>query len=453
MDNNNYQAPNSNENEVKKTENQSPQYQYTYSNEGYGVNHNSFNNDYDKKEKKKKRFTASQFIVSLLVVAFLSGGVVYYATLANKDNPEIDTENSTPAETQSPSDSKVNNESDKDTQGSSGINFNTNSSSSLMSSSDNILQTCMNSIVGVTVKQEFKYNSIYGNSINSSEEVGTGSGVIVTADGYIVTNNHVIENGDEIFVYLQDGSEYSATLIGTDDITDLAVIKIDASNLPAAVFGISSDLTVGNWVYAIGNPLGVLTSSVSRGIVSGLDRIISVEGQQMSLIQVDAAVNPGNSGGGLFNENGDLIGIVNSKATGSNVEGIGFAIPIDSAKQIIMDLIDYGFVSGRPYLGIGMQNITISTGHSPSNYFGFPNMFGSYVNRVQVYSVEEGSASQLGGMQVNDIILKFEGEEINTADDLTSRLYEYNIGDVVIITVQRGSETIDLSITLSERTK
>ena len=190
---------------------------------------------------------------------------------------------------------------------------------------------------------------------DSSETVGSGSGVIVTSDGYIVTNNHVVEGADAIKVHLEDGTEYPATLIGTDSYTDLAVIKIDATGLPAATLGNSGDMLVCDTVYAIGNPLGVLASSVSEGIISGLDRVIEIEGQEMTLMQTTAAVNPGNSGGGLFNSKGELIGIVNAKSSGTDVEGLGFAIPIDSAKQIIMDLIDLGYVSGRPYLGISMQ--------------------------------------------------------------------------------------------------
>ena len=168
-------------------------------------------------------------------------------------------------------------------------------------------------------------------------------------------------------------------------------------------------------------------------------------------------MNPGNSGGGLFNGKGELIGIVNAKSSGTDVEGLGFAIPIDSAKQIIMDLIDLGYVSGRPYLGISMQNISIrTTSNSGNNGSFFPfGSYGSYgyVNRVQVVGIEEGSAAEQAGMQVNDIIVSLGGTEINGSSDLSTLLYEYKVGDTVTITVQRGTELLDLSVTLGERTK
>ena len=266
-----------------------------------------------------------------------------------------------------------------------------------------------------------------------------------------------MEGADAIKVHLEDGTEYPATLIGTDSYTDLAVIKIDAADLPAATLGNSGDMLVCDMVYAIGNPLGVLASSVSEGIISGLDRVIKIEGQEMTLMQTTAAVNPGNSGGGLFNSKGELIGIVNAKSRGTDVEGLGFAIPIDSAKQIIMDLIDLGYVSGRPYLGISMQNISIrTTSNSGNNGSFFPfGSYGSYgyVNRVQVVGIEEGSAAEQAGMQVNDIIISLGSTEINGSSDLSTLLYEYKVGDTVTITVQRGTELLDLSVTLGERTK
>ena len=338
------------------------------------------------------------------------------------------------------------------------------SGSSTTSTGDtgSIIRTCMSSVVGIDIEQEVSNGYAmfgYGQSESgsTSETVGSGSGVIVTSDGYIVTNNHVVEGADAIKVHLEDGTEYPATLIGTDSYTDLAVIKIDATGLPAATLGNSGDMLVCDTVYAIGNPLGVLASSVSEGIISGLDRVIEIEGQEMTLMQTTAAVNPGNSGGGLFNSKGELIGIVNAKSSGTDVEGLGFAIPIDSAKQIIMDLIDLGYVSGRPYLGISMQNISIrTTSNSGNNGSFFPfGSYGSYgyVNRVQVVGIEEGSAAEQAGMQVNDIIVSLGGTEINGSSDLSTLLYEYKVGDTVTITVQRGTELLDLSVTLGERTK
>ena len=273
---------------------------------------------------------------------------------------------------------------------------------------------------------------------------GSGSGVIISADGYIVTNNHVVAGAEKLKVYLQDGTEYEAELIGTDSYTDLAVIKIAAENLPAAVLGSSNESMVGDTVYAIGNPLGVLATSVSKGIVSGLDREITLDNKQMTLMQVNASVNPGNSGGGLFNADGELIGIVNSKASGNNVEGIGFAIPMDTAKPVISDLMDHGYVTGRPYIGIVMQNVTFSTG-------GYGFFGGGYTTHPQIYSIEAGSSAEKAGLKVNDIILAFDGETVNSSSDISAKLYGYKVGDMVTITVQRGSAMIDVTLTLGDR--
>ena len=423
------------------------------------------------RKERKRGVTWTQLIVCMLVMALIGGGIgagaVYFANRnqGNNQNALVNSDNNTVITTPNANSDPAGNPS-----GTNGSNSTPPSSGIVMSSGTNtanagdtgsIIRPCMSSVVGIDIEQEvsagypmFGYNSSEG---ATSETVGSGSGVIVTSDGYIVTNNHVVEGADAIKVHLEDGTEYTATLIGTDRYTDLAVIKIDAANLPAATLGNSSDALVCDAVYAIGNPLGVLASSVSEGIISGLDRVIKIDGIEMTLMQTTAAVNPGNSGGGLFNSRGELIGIVNAKRSGTDVEGLGFAIPIDSAKQVITDLIDLGYVTGRPYLGISMQNISIRTGSSSGNNGGF-FPFGSYgaygyVNRVQVMGVEAGSAAEAAGMQVNDIIVSLNGTEINGSTSLSMLLYEYNVGDTVTITVQRGTELIDLSVTLGERTQ
>ena len=309
-----------------------------------------------------------------------------------------------------------------------------------------VIQNSMSSVVGIYLSA----TTINYTGASEEEDLGSGSGVIITSDGYIVTNNHVVEGGQNIRVCLQDGSEYEATLIGTDSYSDLAVIKIDATGLPAATLGTSSNMTVGDPVFAIGNPLGVLSSSVSQGIISGLDRTINVDGHNMTLMQTDAAVNPGNSGGGLFNANGELIGIVNAKSYGLDVEGIGFAIPMDTAKSIIMDLIDLGYVTGRPYLGISMQDVALrfGSGYSSNPFFSFG---GNYVTGVQVVAVEEGSPAQNAGLQVNDVIVGLDDQEITGTSQLSALLYEYKVGDTVTISVLRGNETQQLSVTLGSR--
>lgn len=419
-----------------------------------------------KKPKKRRTITITQFVVCMLVVALVVGGLSTLVTQRVTDNNNQqalgDTFNNEPNGNDgitgtdgkpdaSPDNSNGNSQNNQNPP-SNGLSV--SNTATEYDSITEMIQACMASVVGIDVEFTSGANSFFGESTTS----GSGSGVILTADGYIVTNNHVVSGAVKITVHLQDGITYEASVIGTDEKTDLAVIKIEAENLPHATLGNSSDSLVGEPVYVIGNPLGSLMSTVTNGIISGLDRTIEVEGQTMTLMQTNAAVNPGNSGGGMFNERGELIGIINAKSSGTDVEGIGFAIPIDSAKLVIMDLIDLGYVTGRPYIGISMQNISVQTGGSSSNgsnsYFGNP--FGSsgyqYVNRIQVVSIEEGSAAEKGGMLVNDIIIAFDGVEVTGASQLSTLLYEYSAGDVVTITVQRGTETMDLKITLDERT-
>ena len=186
---------------------------------------------------------------------------------------------------------------------------------------------------------------------------GAGSGVIITADGYIVTNHHVVANARSITVGLTNGKKYPAVLIGSDSRTDLAVLKIGETNLTPAVLGDSSKLVVGELAIAVGNPLGELGGTVTSGIISALGREITIDGETMSLLQTDAAINPGNSGGGLFSINGQLVGIVNAKSSGSNIEGIGFAIPLNSAMPVIKDIIEYGYVRGRIETGLTLVDI------------------------------------------------------------------------------------------------
>lgn len=411
------------------------------------------------KKPKEKRFTLTQFLITLLATALLftsvglAVGSITGKTADGEQAGQTALNEEPTAQNPSIPVTEQENQNSGDTHPSQGISMSSGGEQS--TDTKDILHGSMRSVVGIDIEAEVSTNYWYGGtstSDGSTETVGSGSGVIITADGYIVTNNHVISGAEIIKVYLQDGMEYEATLIGADSITDLAVIKIEAKNLPAATLGSSGDVTVGESVYAIGNPLGVLATSVSQGIISGLDREITVEDQQMTLMQTDAAVNPGNSGGGLFNSNGELIGIVNSKASGNDVEGLGFAIPIDTAKPILVDLMDLGFVSGRPYLGILMQNVTYSTGGGSNGQFN-PWSSGSYVTRAQVYSVEDGSPAAKAGMLANDVILAFNGESVYSSTDISARLYEYEIGDAVKITVQRGNEQVELSITLGERTK
>lgn len=314
-----------------------------------------------------------------------------------------------------------------------------------------IVQLAAPSIVGIDV--EGTQTDWYG---RSNITTGSGSGIIISADGYIITNNHVIEGAENIKVYLADDTEYDAKLIGSDQKTDLAVIKIEATELTPVTMGDSDLLVVGEDVVAIGNPLGELRGTATSGMVSALSRTIKIENQEMTLLQTDAAINPGNSGGGLFNAKGQLIGIINAKVASSTTEGLGFAIPVNDAKDVISDLIDLGYVSGRAYLGVYTQNVAIqpdiSSRRSAGGLFGIFE-FGSGENvktRVQVAQTVAGSAAEKAGIRAGDLILAVDDKEISTGTELAAAISEYKAGDTATIKVQRNGEEISLTVTFGE---
>ena len=269
---------------------------------------------------------------------------------------------------------------------------------------------------------------------------GAGSGVIVDTKGYILTCNHVIENANKIVVTLKDGTELEASLVGADAQNDIAVLKVKANNLTAASYGDSSEMQVGDMVVAIGNPLGELGGSASSGIISALDRTITVDNREMTLMQTDTSINPGNSGGGLFDQYGNLIGIVVAKSTGSDVEGLGFAIPITKAAEIAKDLIENGHVTGRPAIGI---TIVDASDAQTAMQFGL-RMAGVYVKEVN------GEEAKAAGFKAGDMIYYVGDTKIENQAGLTGALNKYKPGDKVKITVIRDNETVELTTKLIE---
>jgi len=271
----------------------------------------------------------------------------------------------------------------------------------------------------------------------------TGSGFIISNDGYILTNYHVIEiahvNGLPISVVMADGTTYDAQVVGFEANNDVAVIKIDAAGLNPALIGNSDHIRVGQRVYAVGNPFGDLVYTMTDGIVSALDRVVSVEGKSISTFQFSAAVNRGNSGGPIYNANGEVLGIVTAKVVRGNVEGIGFAIPINDAIEIATELIEHGYISGRPLIGITGQTVTL--GHA--EYYGW--VVGSYIR-----SVAPGSAAETAGIQVGDIITALDDVEVASMEELRFILRNYRAGETAIITVWRNGEVIELSIVFDE---
>ena len=280
-----------------------------------------------------------------------------------------------------------------------------------------------------------------GNRMQQYVSEGAGSGVILTTDGYIVTNNHVIDGASKITVTLNSKESYTAQLVGSDAQTDLAVLKIEASDLQPVVLGDSDTLQVGELAIAVGNPLGELGGTVTDGIISALDRELTIDGQSMNLLQTNAAINPGNSGGGLFNERGELIGIVNAKSSGTGIEGLGFAIPVNTAKTVIEQLIAFGYVQGRVELGMTLLDITDTR---------TAMMYRVQQLGVYVLKVTEGSAAETAGFQSGDLITSVEGTPVETSDDVTSALEGKSVGDTLKVVVVRSGQNVTMTLTLGE---
>lgn len=268
-----------------------------------------------------------------------------------------------------------------------------------------------------------------------------GSGVIVSQDGYIVTNNHVIDGANKISVRLKNGKVYDAKLVGHDDDTDLAVIKINASGLTPVVYGSSKVTQVGEQAIVIGNPLGNLGGTVTVGIISALDRQLDIEGKPMRLLQTDASVNPGNSGGGMFNDRGELIGIVVAKSAGTNVEGLGFAIPVDKVKTIAKQLASYGYVRGK--VSTGMTYVDL-TSMKDALVYGATNL-GIYIQSVDSKLAKEA------GFKSGDMVYYVDKTQIKSFDDLTGCLEGKKVGDKLEVRVVRDDKILKLTLTLGEK--
>ena len=300
-----------------------------------------------------------------------------------------------------------------------------------------VIAEISNSVVEVYTEYT-TYSNFFGSKITE----GAGSGVVYSKNGYIITNNHVIEDATNIKVILHDGTEFDAELVGADPESDLAVLKIAAENLHPAILGDSDALKVGQNCIAIGNPLGTLGGTVTNGIISALSREVKVEGQEMTLLQTNTAINPGNSGGGLFTQSGELIGIVNAKSNGDSVEGIGFAIPINNAKGVVEDLIEYGYVIGRA--AIGIKSVSIDTVQKAWSY---------NVNSLGVYIAEVvGEKAQAAGLLQGDLIIGIGGEKVESYTDLKAILQKHVAGETLDFIILRENKQITIPVELSQRT-
>ena len=300
------------------------------------------------------------------------------------------------------------------------------------------------SVVVITTEQVvYSQWSWYG---QNQVESGAGSGVIISSDGYILTCAHVVDGASTITVTIGD-KDYTATLVGEDTTSDIAVIKIDADGLTPATVGNSDSLKVGQSVMAVGNPLGELGGTVTGGMISALNRSVTIQGSSsvntMSLIQMDASVSPGNSGGGLFNMNGELVGIVNAKSSSSDAEGLGLAIPINDAIKVAQELLENGYVTGRPYLGITYLAVTDA---QTASQLGV-NAYGVYV-----VEVVKGGPAEKAGLQAGDRIVSVDGTEIASKDDLGTLMQKHAAGDTLSITIAREGQMQTVNVTLGEKT-
>ena len=299
-----------------------------------------------------------------------------------------------------------------------------------------VYASTVNSVVSINCSAVS--TNIFG---QQTESASSGSGFIYTADGYIVTNQHVVANASSINVTLYNGDTYPATLVGSDSDYDVAVLKIDAKDLPAVTLGNSTDVNVGDNVMAIGNPLGELTFSMSSGIVSCVNRAINVEGTPFNMIQVDASINPGNSGGPLMNLYGEVVGIVSAKYSSyadTTVEGLGFAIPINDVQSIISDIMENGSVTDKAYMAITAGTMT-------------QQMAAQYkINATEgvfVYSVEDGGAGDKAGLKLGDVITKLNDTQITSMEDLSAAKKGFKAGDTVTLTVLRDGQEITTQLT------
>lgn len=311
-----------------------------------------------------------------------------------------------------------------------------------------VYATNLEACVGITVSTT---TNVFGYTTTAA---ATGSGFVITEDGYIVTNHHVIEEATKdkkvpITVSFQNGQSYEAKLVGSEADNDVAVLKIEAQGLKPVVLGDSDKLVVGQSVYAIGNPLGELTYSLTDGLVSALDRVITTgsgnDAVSLNMLQTNCAINSGNSGGPLFNAYGEVVGITTAKMSGTSsssatIEGLGFAVPINDVKDIIKDLMEHGYVTGKPYMGVQISSVT----EEDAKRYGLK--VGAYVEVV-----EENSSAAKAGLQVGDIIIAIDDTEINTHSALVATVATYRAGDTVTLKIMRAREEMELQLTFAEQ--
>lgn len=408
-------------------------YNYEYNN--FDQHEDPYRNPKPKKPKKKITISKTTLILCIVVCLILAGGMGFGgAVLADYVFPY-----------------GVNSDNSSTSNAAKGSGYTLENATGSKMTIQQIADETENSIV------EIKTEGISTDSwMQQYVTEGAGSGIIIKENGYIMTNNHVIDGASKITVTLKNKKEYSATLIGTDAECDVAVLKIAATGLKPVTYGNSDQLDVGDLAVAIGNPLGTLGGTVTAGIVSALERQITIDGRTMSLIQTDSSINPGNSGGGLFNQNAQLIGVVVAKSSGSDVEGLGFAIPINTAAEVASELMKNGYVSGRPSTGMAYTD-TGSSPESEDDFGGWGDFFGfggGNQQQLGVYIAEVNSSeAKKAGFKEGDLVYSVDGTIIDCFDTLKSIVQKHKVGDTLKYTIVRNNQELKLNLKLVEESK
>ncbi|CAM4030792.1 serine protease HtrA [Bacillus subtilis] len=406
-------------------------------------------------EKKKRGFGWFRPLLGGVIGGSLALGIYTFTPLGDHDSQDTAKQSSSQQQTQSVTATSTSSESKKSSSSSSA--FKSEDSSKI----SDMVEDLSPAIVGITNLQAQSNSSLFGSSSSDSSEdteSGSGSGVIFKKENgkaYIITNNHVVEGASSLKVSLYDGTEVTAKLVGSDSLTDLAVLQISDDHVTkVANFGDSSDLRTGETVIAIGDPLGKdLSRTVTQGIVSGVDRTVSMSTSagetSINVIQTDAAINPGNSGGPLLNTDSKIVGINSMKISEDDVEGIGFAIPSNDVKPIAEELLSKGQIE-RPYIGVSMLDLE----QVPQNYQeGTLGLFGSQLNKgVYIREVASGSPAEKAGLKAEDIIIGLKGKEIDTGSELRNILYkDAKIGDTVEVKILRNGKEMTKKIKLDQK--
>ena len=406
---------------------------YTFSNDpSFGAN----NLNHEHVQKKKKNNAALKIVAIILSCVFLAGATgIGGAMLTYKMFANNDFNNSNSTQNDQQQNTPGSDESTQPSEERAPVSINKVEGSTVEGTTlTDVIAKVRHSVVEI-VTENIQESMFYGQYVTS----GAGSGVIINENGYIITNNHVVDGANNIYVRTTDEQEYQAVLVGKDAESDVAVIKINATNLSAATLGDSSAIKLGEDVIAIGNPLGSLGGTVTNGIISALDREVTIDGQKMVLLQTNAAVNPGNSGGGLFNMAGELIGVVNAKSSssssGATIEGLGFAIPVNHAFDVASQLIEFGYVKGKVSLGISV--------YSYERDMVYKQGFSYYTIKAGVYVDDPGKNTEL---KKDDRFISIDGKTVTTSNDIKTIISELKVGDTIKAVVARTQDNKETQV-------